>query len=145
MSKYTPGPWTVDFDSYLNVFIDAATKPALAECLEGSAEYEGRVGGLLGGGVTAEETMRANAQLISAAPDLLEALRDVLDWYGTGSIAYSMSSRGNASQYHKTLNAAYAAIAKAQAEPKGYSHAGYSDAEELQPDIQNIPHPTEGE
>ena len=124
MSKYTPGPWTVDFNSYLNVFIDAATKPALAECLEGSAEYEGRVGHLLGGEVTAEETMRANAQLISAAPDLLEALRDVLGWYELNEISYAMKKMGESQQYIKTMNAARAAIRKAQAEPSGYSHAG---------------------
>ncbi len=66
MNKHTPGPWAAEFGSYGSFAIEA--------------ERAGIGGGLL---VLASrnqhpllaDQMHANARLIAAAPDLLEALR----------------------------------------------------------------------
>ena len=57
--------------------------------------------------------VEANATLIAAAPELLEALRDVLGWYETQAVAHALTTEGATSSYHKTLRHAKAAIRKA--------------------------------
>jgi hypothetical protein len=66
MSNHTPGPWWIDWNvSRLDIFSsDAAT---LVATLRRSALSEG-----------IDETARANARLIAAAPDLLEVLEELL-------------------------------------------------------------------
>ena len=65
MSKHTPGPWWIDWNvSRLDIFSsDAAT---LVATLRRSALSEG-----------IDETAKANARLIAAAPELFEALREL--------------------------------------------------------------------
>lgn len=77
---HTPGPWSI------------APHPDDAEMLEIVADYselpEGRkvatwIAELDAGGVDDDlEVLKANADLISAAPDLLAALRAYVDWFG---------------------------------------------------------------
>ena len=66
MSAHTPGPWSIDWNvARLDVFsADAAT---LVASLRRSAMS-----------AAIDEAARANARLIAAAPELLEALRDAL-------------------------------------------------------------------
>ena len=68
MSKHTPGPWVIDWNvSRLDVFSgDAAT---LIASIRRSA---------LSAGI--DETARANARLIAAAPELLVALQAEHEW-----------------------------------------------------------------
>ena len=63
MSTHTPGPWVIDWNvSRLDVFsADAFT---LIACLRRSSLSPG-----------IDETSKANARLIAAAPELLEACR----------------------------------------------------------------------
>jgi len=87
MSKHTPGPWHIVEDrvpASLEVF---AGKTAIAECWR-RADVP---------------TEKANARLISAAPDLLEALKKMVECSHTGNVYLC----ADASQK------AYAAIAKA--------------------------------
>ncbi len=65
MSKHTPGPWTIDWNvSRLDIFsADAAT---LVATLRRSALSPG-----------IDDAAKANARLIAAAPELLEALQAV--------------------------------------------------------------------
>ena len=66
MSKHTKGPWTVEYDH----FTDAAEHVR--------AEIDGEMFDVAS--LLCDETGRANAnaRLIASAPELLEALRDIL-------------------------------------------------------------------
>ena len=72
MSKHTPGPWAVGRTVYPNIAI----------LCKGNIVAEVRTYGV--GMITEGETApwhnaEANARLIAAAPELLEALRELLD------------------------------------------------------------------
>ncbi len=90
--KHTPGPWTIDWNvSRLDVFSsDAATHVATLRRSALSADVDA--------------TARANARLIAVAPELLSALRDLVDVM-TGRM------EGETVALHNAL----AAIAKAEA------------------------------
>jgi hypothetical protein len=65
MSKHTPGPWHLDFDEAIEstyVSISAAKHKSLAEVVWRFATEE------------QSPNLEANAHLIAAAPELLEAL-----------------------------------------------------------------------
>lgn len=69
MSKYTPGPWQCDLQGYGAFTIekdahDFGSYVVIAD----RGSHETRV-----------DEMHANARLIAAAPELLEALQDLLD------------------------------------------------------------------
>lgn len=69
MSKHTPGPWYVSKRNPLRVIESGPRAITLATC------------STLGRGVTAENAQteaEANARLIAAAPELCEALRNLL-------------------------------------------------------------------
>ncbi len=89
MSAHTAGPWAIDWNvSRIDVFSsDAAT---LIATIRRSTPSDG-----------IDADARANARLIAAAPELLEALRD---------LAESVRAAGITGPY---LDAADAAIAKA--------------------------------
>jgi hypothetical protein len=79
-TQHTPGPWTVAEDDINGQAIVRGRHTEIATCWHhclGSLEIQ----------------MRANARLIAAAPDLLEAcqtlatLRDTDDWIATGRLA----------------------------------------------------------
>lgn len=68
--KHTPGPWhTMDARSFGVPYIITDGKITIAQSYEGFSK----------------EDTEANAKLIAAAPDLLEALKNLVDWYGTRS------------------------------------------------------------
>lgn len=61
MNKHTPGPWSVNPPFFKNWD---------SRCIYGVTEYVACVGGV----ENCRETIDANARLIAAAPELLEAL-----------------------------------------------------------------------
>jgi len=63
--KHTPGPWTLEYDYSL-------VMPAK----DGNHIV---TGGPIGPDESSREEKRANARLIAAAPELLQALQDMLD------------------------------------------------------------------
>lgn len=90
VTKHTPGPWFIDGnvirgDKQRNGSISIA-------CTLNIAYPYGRWSG---------ESEQANARLIAAAPELLEALQDMVDYYGTASASV------------EALHKARSAIAKA--------------------------------
>ena len=87
MSKYTPGPWRI------------GTPPPSGEQTIGT--MRGMMVAVAATGVGMAEETLANARLIAAAPDLLEALRMWLDIHDTPA--------GFAGKYGKALDAAIAA------------------------------------
>ena len=101
MSKHTPGPWALrrdpaHFDSLTEITggICGNTKP-FRFTLEVSV-----------GGDTDIHTLEANARLIAAAPDLLEALEELVAWHTNSAL-----------EHHKIAEItviAQAAIAKAR-------------------------------
>ena len=64
MSKHTPGPWCVDDHPKMQILMVVAE----AGGMPGLIVNQGRI----------TKTDRANARLIAAAPDLLEAAKQVL-------------------------------------------------------------------
>jgi hypothetical protein len=69
MSKHTPGPWTtIHQDQRVVAAPVGKIRPTVAECISSLIEYSER---------------KANARLIAAAPELLEALKDMLAEFDT--------------------------------------------------------------
>lgn len=95
MSKYTPGPWTITEDDTKITAVHPLRKHAYEIV---TIHYAFK-----------HDQFRANAKLIAAAPDMAEALRDVLEivtWIGSGNAAYQID-------VDEALRKAYAALAKA--------------------------------
>lgn len=67
MSMHTPGPWRLDELDAL-ALIDVLSGPVLVATVDGADNRE------------INERQRANARLIAAAPDLLEAAKELLYW-----------------------------------------------------------------
>ena len=107
MNKHTPGPWAINKDSIGDLLqgssnIDAASHKALATVVYQMEDDEGHNDDLAGSNVC-----RANALLITSAPDLLEALLDMVS---------AMESYGY--PHSPEIATARAAIAKATGESK---------------------------
>ena len=100
-SNHTPGPWTVDWSDDGPLIY---TGDLMIASVSGSTEHI-KVRGI------DEQTTEANASLIAAAPDLLEALERLLTHGERGNLYYE---RGEDAE---VVNQARAAIAKA----KGHS------------------------
>ena len=76
MGKYTPGPWTVDKDLLVYCKTDYLITCDITE----------RSYGLVASLSVMNEDSLCNAQLISAAPDLYETLKIILEYpYGDAS------------------------------------------------------------
>ena len=76
MAGHTPGPWTVDV-SHMYGAINAGKRHVALANFYNCHDEEMRV---------TREQQEANAQLISAAPDLFEALKIILEYpYGDAS------------------------------------------------------------
>ena len=76
MSKFSPGPWWVD-ESHINGSINAGKRHVAIANFYNCHDEEVRV---------TRDHQKANAQLISAAPDLFEALKIILEYpYGDAS------------------------------------------------------------
>ena len=113
MNKHTPGPWAINKDSLGDLLpgcvnIDAHSHKALATAVYQMEDDAGHADDLAG-----SDVCRANALLISAAPDLLEALRQMINLFEA-----SIPDRFNPDFYEEWIFA-QAAIAKAT----GESHA----------------------
>lgn len=108
MSSFTPGPWTVsnlEPNTIGHDWVDSQERRKIAVCYEiaGRAEdgaYYLRV---------ETDEIAANARLISAAPDLLAALKCFL-----GDERYHVSIGGNPRVVDRMVDAAFAAVAKAE-------------------------------
>jgi hypothetical protein len=111
MSKHTPGPWvlekavgTDDMDcgwSVLPVMVDYKYRGEL--CHLSDAEHIE--------GITKDER-DANARLIASAPDLLEALQEMVREFGYDVV----HPNGLVHDEHEAIRSAMAAIAKATGE-----------------------------
>ena len=83
MSKHTPGPWNDFNHSWCETsivapnFDHAICRLDINHATEDSQESD-------------EAVMAANARLIAAAPDLLEALQHAIDWLDAAGIAETM-------------------------------------------------------
>ena len=100
MSKHTPGPWV----SIESVLFD---RPEICD------EKDRRVAVCLSYYPMHEDTRTANARLIAAAPDMLEALEDLVEWADAvkGRAGVRMSDPHTGS-----IDTAKRAIAKAKGE-----------------------------
>lgn len=78
MSKHTPGPWKVGakFDTG-----SASTSGVEISDIENSETVAVAVEGNDSGGIYAYQEVMANARLIAAAPELLDALKELVDRY----------------------------------------------------------------
>ena len=108
-TQHTPGPWVADVDRGM---IRGAVRPSDSPPGFGLACV---VPGYLGEGRDEMEQdsafLRANARLIAAAPDLLEALKDLLD--RAERQAAGMLVEASCEVWYAHRDAARAAIAKA--------------------------------
>ncbi|MGD1324950.1 hypothetical protein ACNHE5_08510 [Pandoraea pnomenusa] len=105
MDKHTPGPWSVRFD-----FVVQATSFDEGRLVPVAQPY----------GVNTDGTdLFANARLIAAAPELLEALDSVLQSLQTGvpeTIGYGEQTKKAFSEgWNAVLNAVYERAADARA------------------------------
>lgn len=107
MSKHTPGPWVV-WDGNVKVYAGPVDENTTC-CISGYRCKIAECDDLYDENMTEEEA-EANARLIAAAPELLEALEWIVNPdYAIGS---------NAEYKHAAVEVAKAAIAKATGEPQ---------------------------
>ncbi len=103
MAKHTPGPWTAE-EATSNSIDIVSEEVEIATIISDEDFPE-----------DCEE--RANARLIAAAPELLDALRDLAD-RAEGGVDYGLCHRGICSRSEcaqcRRVDAARAAIAKAE-------------------------------
>lgn len=102
MSEHTPGAWEVRHNKNGTLGIEAK-EPDGTYCQP--AKINGDPDDEFYGPAT-----RANARLIAAAPDLLEACRDLLMWMPCGEVPVEQAA---------AMQAAEAAIAKAERKEEG--------------------------
>ena len=76
MTKHTPGPWTIDTRFHVYAILD----PTGQEITFQDTAPQEDCGSVTSRGRTAEET-QANARLMAAAPDLLEAAEEAARWW----------------------------------------------------------------
>ena len=75
MDKHTPGPWKAHFEEAYFVTGPDLGRVAMMMNLKGAHGMGGRRSG---------DESAANARLIAAAPDLLQSLKEVVDWLELG-------------------------------------------------------------
>lgn len=91
-TKFTPGPWFTHREGLSTIYVEARLRPGIVQEVAACGPTE-----------AGQEQQEANAALISAAPNLLEALRTLLD----------CAKYGDVFQDADAWNDARAAIAKA--------------------------------
>ncbi len=97
MTKHTPGPWKV-------------VKWDYEECFSIQDETKYRVAGIKPALIEDVEIAKANARLIAAAPELLEALDELAKAF------YTLSGNAIQPRFESTMVSAMAAIKKAKGE-----------------------------
>ena len=93
--KHTPGPWEVNYTRFSQVTASNGALVATCEKLDGLT------------------TLQANARLISAAPDLLEAAKLVIAWYEAENDHKGTDFWQRVAMCRESEDALRAAIAKA--------------------------------
>lgn len=101
MSKHTPGPWR-QFEHNGNVMVCAGPSHLATVAI---------------GGAMDESSDRANARLIAAAPELLDALRTILEYAECYDDAGPRAAGWQSAELRADIEAARAAIAKAEGAP----------------------------
>ncbi|MGN6290361.1 MAG: hypothetical protein ACTHNA_13995 [Sphingopyxis terrae] len=86
---HTPGPWSVIDNSWKVSTVYGPSGETVAECLLSNAATDATL-------VAHAALKEANARLIAAAPDLLEALRTVRDWVADAASGQSFFSQAPA-------------------------------------------------
>lgn len=96
VTKHTPGPLIVQEDDFgpseFVITTQQRKNKSQVPICKMDVDFDGQIG----------VEQQANALLIAAAPDLLKALQDMVDYYGTASASV------------EALHKAHAAIAKAE-------------------------------
>lgn len=121
MSKHTPGPWQYAFEGGTTAFITEADGSTII-CIRTTEN------------TTAHKNLAANARLIAAAPDLLEACKTFAEWLRREEMGFVAAGRSrdtpegeaewrewfyeNLSLCQLAQDQARAAIAKATGESK---------------------------
>lgn len=104
--KHTPGPWVADLETYpIMVRSQSETWPLVDEL----GNEEGRTGVFIAN--TGDN--KANARLIAAAPDLLEALDNLARYADTCELFLKETHPGKAAALRERVSSARAVIAKA--------------------------------
>lgn len=108
MDNHTPGPWEVDIHGNIKCppIGDGRKYDGLHYVASTTGLSGERVANLCGGAYRPIEESKANASLIAAAPDLLEALRELLN-------APDPDEVEDATPRFRAVMKAHAAIAKA--------------------------------
>ena len=99
-AKHTPGPWWTKREGFSTVYVEAR--------IEGGWIQEVAACGPTEAG---QEQQEANARLIAAAPELLEALKEIADYWNRGRNDMAMHD----ACWH-AIHTAEEAIAKATGE-----------------------------
>lgn len=102
MASHTPGPWRADTDVHGRKDIVAYIRPRESGFLAAVVERNDLMDKTMGG------SSEANARLIAAAPELLEALQTLID-LGSHDTVF-----GEAVRVTKAYAQAVAAVAKAE-------------------------------
>ena len=101
---YTQGPWTIDYamNDYEGHYLNGAGRLV---AITNTVENE----------VTDED--RANARLIAASPEMLEALQELIDWEGVEANNYNLcpcrDDEITQKEAHEVWTTVFKAIAKA--------------------------------
>lgn len=98
MSKHTPGPWFVNCHEHYTKYVEARIGGGLLQEVAACGPTE------------KQEQQEANARLIAAAPELLEALQHIEEYWNRDSNEQAMTD----ALWH-IIETAQAAIAKATA------------------------------
>jgi len=101
MSKHTPGPWAVEFNSYGTAFVYGG--PATEQTSSTGVKYRA----IVCGGDNPATLKRDDARLIAAAPEMLQALK-----WAEEHAAESEAGRDDA--WYQNLAKLEAVIAKAE-------------------------------
>ena len=105
-TKHTPGPWRTKREGFSTVYVEAR--------IDGGLIQEVAACGPTDAGLEQQE---ANARLIAAAPELLEAAKLVLEWYEAEDNHSGTDFYQRMQMCRDSEDAVRAAIAKATGEP----------------------------